>query len=139
MWQLKANGEFQLHQSDETSILIDPAATQPEQIMAVSKLDAETRVRIQFHSHADGRGFSLAKSLSNSCVEKDDRPKLIATGHLIPDQARLAFQSGFDAIEIEDSSVMRHGEDAWRQALEKSVSTLYFQSDSKSKLVYKYE
>ena len=79
-------------------------------------------VVIQFASFADGRGFSLARRLRET---HGASLRLIADGHLVPDQARHAFQSGFDAILISDNALTRHGKQAWDAALQRAVGTLY--------------
>ena len=79
-------------------------------------------VEIHFPSSADGRGFSLARRLRRL---KGSDVKLVATGHLLPDQARMAMQCGFDEIWLEDDLVRRHGQTTWREAIRNAVTDLY--------------
>ena len=78
-------------------------------------------ILITFASTGDGRGFSLARQLR----ARGFTGTLTATGALIPDQARHAVQSGFDAVLVSDERVERHGEAAWSNALNHSVRELY--------------
>lgn len=55
---------------------------------------AETLV-LEFGAFRDGRGFSLGSILR----ERGWRGRLVAAGHVLPDQARHLKRSGFDAVE----------------------------------------
>jgi len=50
---------------------------------------------LEFAAFRDGRGFSLASILR----ERGWSGRLVAAGHLLPDQARHLMRSGFDAVE----------------------------------------
>ena len=130
MWQLKPNGAFSkiAESSMKGSILIDPTLKDPFDGLDPLELASASTLKIGFANHADGRGFSLAKRLSEQFRHSSKRPKLVAVGKLIPDQARLAFQSGFDLIEIDDVEVSRHSEASWAEALRKTVAGIYFQT-----------
>ena len=54
------------------------------------------RLTIRFGAFRDGRGFSLASILR----ERGYGGELIATGDLLPDQARHLKRSGFDAVRL---------------------------------------
>ena len=54
------------------------------------------RLTIRFGAFRDGRGFSLASILR----ERGFGGELIATGDLLPDQARHLKRSGFDAVRL---------------------------------------
>nr|WP_232372373.1 DUF934 domain-containing protein [Acuticoccus mangrovi] len=82
---------------------------------------ADPVVTIRFGGAMDGRGFSTANRLRAEGYDG----RLIAAGPLMPDQARHAFQSGFDAVLVSDAQVQRQGEDAWRNAIHRSVQELY--------------
>ena len=86
-------------------------------------------VAIRFGATQDGRGFSLARRLRL----KGHRGRLVAVGPLEPDQARHAFQCGFDAVGIEDDTLARHGRAAWEGTLTTSVTTPYL-ADPSSRL-----
>jgi len=70
-----------------------PVSTPLEQVEAAAA-GAETLV-LEFGAFRDGRGFSLASILR----ERGWRGRLVAAGHLLPDQARHLQRSGFDAVE----------------------------------------
>ena len=82
-------------------------------------------VTLNFPSSHDGRGFSFAKRVRR---ERGEAVRIIATGNLIPDQARMAFQCGFSEIHLEDTLVARHGETAWREATKVAPDALYTKS-----------
>lgn len=50
---------------------------------------------LEFGAFRDGRGFSLASILR----ERGWTGRLVAAGHVLPDQARHLMRSGFDAVE----------------------------------------
>ena len=52
----------------------------------------EDCLTFNFPSAADGRGFSYARRARQ---ERGEGFRIIATGNLMPDQARMAFQCGF--------------------------------------------
>ena len=114
MWLLRSDGtvdpEFEL--AADVELMADaPLDTVPD-------VDA---IRVVFGGTADGRGFSVARQLR----ARGFAGRLTATGPLIPDQAREAFQSGFDAIAVPADRLPRHGETAWRDAVASSVRELY--------------
>ena len=76
---------------------------------------------IRFGATQDGRGFSTARRLRAAGFGG----RLVAVGPLEPDQARHAFQCGFDAVAVEDEQLSRHGREAWETALATSVTDLY--------------
>ena len=96
MWRLKADGS--LIQSGD-----------------MSSADVEV---ILFE---DGCGFSEATLTRRA--EPDAH--IIAKGALIPDQARMVFQSGVDEILLDDAQLERYSSEAWQQALSSSVTSLY--------------
>ena len=114
MWLLDARGTLTPDAALDGATVHDPAEP-------LDGLPADASVLIQFGGTADGRGFSRARQLRALGYQGT----LIAGGPLIPDQARHAFQSGFDAIAISDDRIDRHGRDAWREAVNHSVPDLY--------------
>ena len=121
MWLLESDGT--LHQGEAGGTVADgaDAGFAPEHFNA--------SVTIRFGATQDGRGFSLARRLRL----KGHRGRLVAVGPLEPDQARHAFQCGFDAVAVEDETLARHGRAAWADALEVSVTTPYL-ADPTSRL-----
>lgn len=113
MWLLESDGMFARHETIDRGTEIDPAtpAALPQTLAAT----------VSFAGQADGRGFSAANRLRAMGFTG----RLVAAGPLIPDQARHAFQSGFDAILVDDARVARHGEQAWANALRPAVPELY--------------
>lgn len=69
-------------------------------------------IGIAFAKFSDGRGFSLARRLRDLGF----RGRLRAVGHLIPDQYAYARACGFDEVQVDDATLARQGEDAWRLA-----------------------
>jgi len=67
-------------------------------------------IRIPFPSFADGRGFSLAKTLRNLGYQG----RLRAKGHIISDQFSYALDSGFDEVEIDEEQAERQPENHWK-------------------------
>lgn len=113
MWQLEAHGDFApAHDAGEPVI---DGASPPESAPQVDALV------VRFAGYADGRGFSTARRLRALGFAG----RLVAEGPLAPDQARHAFQCGFDAVRVADDAVSRHGEAAWRRALTVSPGALY--------------
>ncbi|MEM7693749.1 MAG: DUF934 domain-containing protein [Pseudomonadota bacterium] len=112
MWQLDASGALTLAPDLSALPVIDPAAP-----LSVRAGDAV----IRFGGQADGRGFSTARRLRAAGLTAT----LYADGPLIPDQARHAFQSGFDVVLIDAERLARHGHDGWANALQDAVPTLY--------------
>ncbi|MEO1538015.1 MAG: DUF934 domain-containing protein [Pseudomonadota bacterium] len=72
-------------------------------------LDRTALIRIAFPSFADGRGFSLARTLRRMGFTG----RLRATGHVLADQYAMARRCGFDEVEIDDAMAMRQPEDQW--------------------------
>lgn len=118
MWIYHASGILEPAGDLGTMIEIDPQ-TLDDPVVSEGTNQA---VAIAFKSFADGRGFSLARRLRQ---RHGAAITLIATGHVLPDQARHAFQSGFDSILISDNDLDRYGRDAWEAALENAVGSLY--------------
>ncbi|MEL7149839.1 MAG: DUF934 domain-containing protein [Pseudomonadota bacterium] len=73
-------------------------------------LDQIDLIRIAFPSFADGRGFSLAKTLRRSGFTG----RLRAKGHVLADQYAMARRSGFDEVEIDADMAARQPEDQWQ-------------------------
>ncbi|MFV0359511.1 DUF934 domain-containing protein [Tropicimonas sp.] len=66
-------------------------------------------IRVDFPSFADGRGFSLARTLRRMGYAG----RLRARGHVLADQYTMARRSGFDEVEIDDTLAARQPEDQW--------------------------
>lgn len=113
MWRLEADGAFGPGEAPNYQIDGANAAPEPNGLP-----DAVT---VRFGATQDGRGFSTARWLRADGYAGT----LVAAGPLEPDQARHAFQCGFDAVAIEDATLRRHGRDAWERALEVSVTDSY--------------
>lgn len=113
MWQLDRNGGLSPAPTLAEITVLDPA-------LETHVPDAESAI-VRFGGQADGRGFSVARRLRAAGYDGT----LFADGPLIPDQARHAFQSGFDRILIDDARLNRHSAPAWKNALSDSVQDLY--------------
>ncbi|MCF3932920.1 DUF934 domain-containing protein [Acuticoccus sp. M5D2P5] len=114
MWLLDDHGNFDRHEAIDTGREI-PGETPP------TALPNDEVITVRFGGYADGRGFSTGNRLRKMGFSG----RLIAAGPLAPDQARHAFQSGFDAVLVEDDAAERQGERAWREAIKHSVGELY--------------
>ncbi len=99
--QIAANGTapaaMQLASSD------DPGALAPH-------VGSVAAIRIDFPGFADGRGFTIARSLR----ELGFTGRLRAHGHVIADQYAMARRAGFDEVEIPDALAARQPEDQWQ-------------------------
>ncbi|MBO6674862.1 MAG: DUF934 domain-containing protein [Rhizobiales bacterium] len=118
MWIFHANGTLAQIADAPAAITLDPEVADNDAVPA----GTNQPIAISFKSFADGRGFSLARRLREA---HGPSVTLIATGHVLPDQARHAFQSGFDQILISDKEMERFGRQAWDAALQNAVGTLY--------------
>lgn len=75
--------------------------------------DNHTIIGIEFPSHSDGRGFTIAKKLRRLGFSG----RLRAIGPVIPDQFADLIACGFNEIEISEEQFLRQPLDQWRQAL----------------------
>lgn len=123
MWTLEEDGTLAHHPVDHDTgpapVSIDPDEADAT---AFDRALAATEVTILFKAFSDGRGFSLARRLRDRA---GPRLRLVAVGHILPDQARHAFQSGFDALRIDDALIAHHGAEAWRSAMRDAVGPIY--------------
>jgi uncharacterized protein (DUF934 family) len=76
-------------------------------------LDRLGLIAIAFPTFADGRGFSIAKTLRN----RGYRGALRAVGPLIADQFAYALACGFDEVELPQAVAARQPVDQWIAAL----------------------
>lgn len=67
-------------------------------------------IRVDFPSFADGRGFSIARTLRL----RGYKGRLRAKGHVLADQYAMARRSGFDEVEIDDDLAARQPEPQWQ-------------------------
>ena len=75
--------------------------------------------RIHFPSSADGRGFSIARTLRNLGF----KGYLRASGHVLADQYPLAVRCGFDDVEISADLADRQPEAQWLDAYSRVEGT----------------
>ena len=111
------NSNGQIIQSDIQFNLIANNIDADEIIEQFSKAGA---IAIEFPSHSDGRGFSLAKVLRI----KGFKGQLRAIGPVIPDQFPDLLSCGFNEIEISDEQLARQPIEHWQNAL-KTYSLSY--------------
>jgi uncharacterized protein (DUF934 family) len=71
---------------------------------------AAPRIRVDFPSFADGRGFTIAKRLRLMGYAG----QLRARGHVLADQYAMARRAGFDEVEISEELAARQPEDQWQ-------------------------
>ncbi len=84
-----------------------PSDTDPDELY--DRLGTAQMVRIDFPSFADGRGFTIARTLRL----KGYKGRLRAKGHVLADQYAMARRSGFDEVEIDGVLANRQPEDQW--------------------------
>lgn len=82
-----------------------------------------TLISVDFPSFADGRGFSIARTIRNAGFKGELR----AFGPLIADQYAYARSCGFNTIEMPDEIAARQSEAQWKDANE-SLSLSYQRS-----------
>ena len=70
---------------------------------------AINKIRIDFPSSSDGRGFTLARLLRLRGYSGELRAK----GHVICEQYAMARRSRFDSVEIDQSLADRQPEELW--------------------------
>ena len=83
-----------------------PSDAQPEAVELGSALEM---IRIDFPSAADGRGFTIARTLRL----RGFTGRLRARGHIIADQYAMARRAGFDEVEVPDEIAARQPEAQW--------------------------
>lgn len=66
-------------------------------------------IRVSFPSFADGRGFTIARTLRQAGFAG----RLRAAGHVLADQYAMARRCGFDEVEISDDLAARQPQDQW--------------------------
>ncbi|SLN35015.1 hypothetical protein TRL7639_01626 [Falsiruegeria litorea R37] len=89
-------------------VALDVASdTNPDEL--IDRLGAAKMVRVDFPSFADGRGFTIARTLRL----KGFTGRLRAKGHVLADQYAMARRSGFDEVEIDQHLANRQPEDQW--------------------------
>ncbi|MEM7319450.1 MAG: DUF934 domain-containing protein [Pseudomonadota bacterium] len=81
--------------------------TDPDDL--ADRLSGVKLVRVDFPSFADGRGFTIARTLRL----KGFTGRLRAKGHVLADQYAMARRSGFDEIEIDNDLAERQPEQQW--------------------------
>jgi len=81
--------------------------TDPDELF--ERLGNTRMVRVDFPSFADGRGFTIARTLRLKGYEG----RLRAKGHVLADQYAMARRSGFDEVEIDADLAARQPEDQW--------------------------
>ena len=84
-----------------------PNSLSGEELVAI--FDRIVLVRIDFPSHTDGRGFTLARRLRRLGY----RGRIRARGHIVADQYAMARRCGFDEIEIDASLARRQPAELW--------------------------
>lgn len=84
--------------SDQAGLLLSPETELAE---VAPLLENAALVAIDFPAFADGRGFSLARSLRESYQYTG---KMVAVGHFMQDQLFYLKRCGFDGFAVEDDS-----------------------------------
>lgn len=74
-----------------------------------NRLEDIVAIRVTFPSFADGRGFTQAKQLRRMGYTG----RLVASGHVINDQFRMAQAVGFDQVELSSERAERQNAGGW--------------------------
>lgn len=93
---------------DAAEIAID-LASDDDPAALTDRLGQIALIRVGFPSFADGRGFTIARSLRDAGFVG----RLRAAGHVIADQYAMARRSGFDEVEIPADLAARQPQDQW--------------------------
>ncbi|WP_120635309.1 DUF934 domain-containing protein [Ruegeria sp. EL01] len=102
------NGYVTLEDAANDVVALDVASdTDPDEL--IDRLGSAEMVRVDFPSFADGRGFTIARTLRL----KGYTGRLRAKGHVLADQYAMARRSGFDEVEINQDLASRQTEDQW--------------------------
>jgi uncharacterized protein (DUF934 family) len=99
-------GYVALGAANDTGALDVAADADPDDIQICSGL---RMIRVDFPSSADGRGFTIARTLRL----RGYTGRLRARGHILADQYAMARRAGFDEVEIDDALAVRQPEDQW--------------------------
>lgn len=87
-------------------------------------------IGVEFPSHADGRGFSIARKIRTSGFSGTLR----AIGPIIPDQFADLLACGFDEIEIPEEQLKRQSYSQFASALS-SYSLSYQRQNSRAQSI----
>ena len=102
------DGFVTLEDAANDVVALDVASdTDPDEL--IDRLGSAQMVRVDFPSSADGRGFTIARTLRL----KGYAGRLRAKGHVLADQYAMARRCGFDEVEIDDALAARQPEDQW--------------------------
>lgn len=84
-------------------------------------------IKVNFLTSADGRGFSIPRIIRE---QLQYRGLFHVSGGINPDQLSLAFQSGYDGVQVSEADWCRYTEDAWLDSLSPVVSLSYAVTES---------
>ena len=79
------------------SLLVDPTLSTKDEFPPLAAVTSARVIAINFPVFSDGRGFTIARRLRTSAGFTGT---IVATGHIIPDQADYLFRCGFTVAEI---------------------------------------
>ena len=99
-------GYVKLGAANDADALDVPSDTDPDAIPLCAGL---RMIRVDFPTSADGRGFSIARTLRL----RGYRGRLRARGHVLADQYAMARRAGFDEVEIDEALAARQPEEQW--------------------------
>ena len=111
---------------DEAEIGLRLPVTTPLEEVEAAAADAD-RLILEFDAFRDGRGFSLASILR----ERGYTGRLIAAGHVLPDQARHLRRSGFDAVELAPGSDI----ETWKR-MDTAFDAAYQPAEDKAQTIW---
>ncbi|MDJ0637771.1 MAG: DUF934 domain-containing protein [Paracoccaceae bacterium] len=108
-WTAPYTALDQLAANDDAVVMAVDVPSEANALDLEGHLDRIDMIRVDFPSFADGRGFSIARTLRRMGFVG----RLRATGHVIADQYAMARRSGFDEVEIGADLAARQPEDQW--------------------------
>ncbi|SDD05379.1 DUF934 domain-containing protein [Ruegeria marina] len=102
------DGFLPLGEAANDMVALDvPSDADPDAVL--SRLERVRMVRVDFPSFADGRGFTIARTLRLGGYTG----RLRARGHVLADQYAMARRAGFDEVEIDSALAERQPEEQW--------------------------
>lgn len=101
-----AGGYIALGAANDATSLDVPSDADPDRIPLCGRL---RMIRVDFPTSADGRGFTIARTLRL----RGYTGRLRARGHVLADQYAMARRAGVDEVEIDDALAARQPEAQW--------------------------
>ncbi|MEL6645238.1 MAG: DUF934 domain-containing protein [Pseudomonadota bacterium] len=108
-WTARITALGDLAANDDAAEIAIDLASDDDPAGLTDRLGQIALIRVDFPSFADGRGFTIARSLRDAGYTG----RLRAAGHVIADQYAMARRAGFDEVEISADLAARQPQDQW--------------------------